>query len=88
MNLCQHRVTSAFAARIQKPGSCNIARVSIKISKFPRQEPHSGILEKTHEYVPLHTIENCSACVNVHNSRSDQKVKVWSVINNDDEIWV
>ena len=32
-----------------------------------------------------HTIENCSACVNVHNSRtiSRMKVNVWSVINND-----
>ena len=30
-----------------------------------------------------HTIENCSACVNVHNSRTGLKVNVWSVINND-----
>ena len=31
-----------------------------------------------------HTIENCSGCVNVHNSRTNRglKVKVWSVINN------
>ena len=28
-----------------------------------------------------HTNENCSACVNVHNSRT--MVNVWSVINND-----
>ena len=30
-----------------------------------------------------HTIENCSACVNVHNSRTISQVNVRSVINND-----
>ena len=30
-----------------------------------------------------HTIENCSACVKVHNSRTISRVNVWSVINND-----
>ena len=60
-------------------------RVSIKISKFrDKNLTLSGILEKKkNEFVPLHTIENCPACVNVHNSHSDLKVKVWPVINND-----
>ena len=30
-----------------------------------------------------HTIENCSACVNMHNPNRGLKVNVWSVINND-----
>ena len=47
------------------------------LSHFPQ-------LQKKNEYVSQHTIENCSACVNVHNSLTNRglKVKVWSVINN------
>ena len=30
------------------------------------------ILGEKNEYVSQHTIENCSACVNVHNSREGQ----------------
>ena len=33
------------------------------------------------------TIENCSACVNVHKIACDLKVNVWSVINNDVDIY-
>ena len=45
-------------------------------------------LRKKNEYVSQYTIENCSACVNVHNSRTiswyrGRKVNVWSVINYD-----
>ena len=41
----------------------------------------AGILGKKNEYVSQHTIENCSACVNVHKSRTYQLSR--SVINND-----